>query len=253
MQRGWRDGKIDVNQRGCDNTTPQANWPAVWCFFAICYTLAAVNPNPLSIRKVGLFALAILIPLGATGYGGYLYGHSRSSAASGQAVVSTSAPQAFKKDYFKGEIPSNWSLLSNGQGTVYTKEDYANMGNILQSFAPSYLQFSDFNRDQVNFYVVSKSVFDEVMTHARENGAVISEGHAGTMPATIITYPGDGSDVEHSGGTTYFISDKETALAKESYHEKDTYLQIDKEFIGKPDFESAFQHYLDTADFSKGW
>lgn len=163
------------------------------------------------------------------------------------AEVSTDAK--YKKTFLGGEIPYEWNELSVFERIV-SKGDSIQFPNLRYSIAPEAIMFGDAAWSQIDFYYLAEGVADELIDRVSEwEGTQISSTTLSGRPSLIIQYPLDNGEVTKAGtgGISYIIEIPENQIIDETHPR---HLLIAKQALGDQDFEDAFKHYLETADFS---
>ena len=156
---------------------------------------------------------------------------------------------AYKKGPFGGELPASWSVLS---GPGLQNEPVANDSGLISpdslvaSFSPATISEGDGAFEQVDFYVITKTVANSLLSKAAQSGDSVSKEAIGGVPATVISYPTDNGvvDKDGSGGKDYLLSIG-TSPSK--------FLLMRDWSLGSAAFESGFRHFNETVDFTSGW
>ncbi len=151
---------------------------------------------------------------------------------------------------FSGEVPSGWSVF-HGPDAVPAKDlqSLTSANQLFASFALGSVSFGDGAFEQVDFYFLSTSAEQALIDKTKKEGIPITQETVGGMPATVITYPTDNGQVDKngSGGKDYILG------SGKSPGGFDEFLLMRDWSLGGQEFESGFQHFLQTVDFTSGW
>ncbi len=150
----------------------------------------------------------------------------------------------YKESFLGGEIPVTWNELSVYE-TIVTKGDHPSLKNIRYSIAPNKIIFNE-AWEQIDFYFMTKEAAADFLVYIETPPT--REIELGGHPTTVINYSLDNGEVTKAGtgGAAYLIQIPESQRFHES---QPSYLLINKNALGSDDFEKAFVHYMETADF----
>lgn len=190
-------------------------------------------------------ASAVLLFVGLV-CGAFFFGEWYHEQRALENGLSTQQNSATYKQGFYGEIPSWWSTYS-GSDTLLanTLQDLSSPSALAYSFAPDGIRFGDGSFEQVDFYYVSEGVVKDLLTQAVANRYSVTNEIVGGYESKVIYYPTDNGQVTKNGpgGADYIIGYPVGSFYYPNF------LLMRNWSRGDQEFESGFQHYLQTASF----
>ncbi len=150
--------------------------------------------------------------------------------------------------FFNIKVPSTWSVFEGKNFTVNSKEDLLSTEYMALSFSPRVVSISDGAYEQVDFYFITPTLFDEKMKEVKLSGLQTSTGLVGGHKAIIIHYPLDSTGIpnkDFTGGTDYYIQIDNNSI----YTQSGNYLYIRNWSKGSDVFDEGIKVFLQSIHF----
>lgn len=158
----------------------------------------------------------------------------------------------YKLAAFQGEVPSNWSVFHGPDSSSSPAKDLQSLTSVSRlfaSFALNAISFGDGAFEQVDFHFITKEAMQSLLGEAHKNNFQVTREIIGGVSTTVIHYPTDNGQINKngSGGKDYILG---TGKSPSGY---DQFLLMRDWSQGESEFETGFQHFLQTANFIVGW
>lgn len=190
------------------------------------------------MKQLSIYILVVLVLLG-----GFAFYNSYQ-----KQQPKTPTYKQIELDGFQSEIPSNWSLVINGD-TVVTPEKAQGDGLYIPaeatySFGVNEVSYGDTSWDQVDIYIIQPGEGKKFVPsdHHDPNTGTWSTEDINGYQAKVFTLNLDEGEVTKGGtGGKYYYFAKD---------EGNDFIVIHKQALSGSEFEEGFKHFIESATFS---
>jgi len=165
----------------------------------------------------------------------------------------------YKETFFRGEIPATWSYVARGDiGPMpYHDEGWIDLEYINFSFAQYMVSYGDMNWTQADIAFMEGQDLQRWVDHLKNdpNFAQLvqewTQENIGGRTADVVTFKTEPDGTVSKGGTggkMYFLAAGSKVPVNFDWI-ADKGIVISKQSLGNDEFETGFQHFIDTISF----
>lgn len=160
-----------------------------------------------------------------------------------QQNTSVGEYKKFEVAGFESEIPSDWSLVFNGERLITPEFGEYILNNPVASFGIDKVMYGDIAWEQVDVFIAEQDLINKLVPEDRSSNAEgkWSTENVGGKEAIVFIANLDNGQVTKggTGGKTYYF--RLAGILKT--------LVISKQSLGGNEFEQVFDHFIKTAKF----